>query len=230
MLFDPSGGLKYHFHARRAGPQWQSHRDGVQAFLNEWQKATGPITHLILVGPSGGYSLPVDFLRPLSAVSVIDPDWFARVILKRRFRGVLWSPLPSDFRNSHVLFCNVLGQLSHSASTERGSGEKQTRALIEKVKSEARSWASYHDRFWGNCGVAKTQQSVAHWDHRPSAEEIIQAHGASATELNEHDAEDWLPEILECTKFHTWRWDLRPRQTHWIEACYCEQFTTGVGK
>lgn len=144
-----SGGLIYHWRALRHGNgAWRPYRAVVADWLRAWRP---PTEHLLLLGPSGGYSLTREFLAAFRRVTAVEPDPLARLILGRRFAGLdlHWEtpdadPLQPALRHPEaaVLFCNLLGQ------DWLGSGDEAARrrwlgTLGERLAG--RHWASFHD-------------------------------------------------------------------------------------
>src|SRR5262245_55213637 len=82
MLITPTGGLIYHARALRfSAKRWAPFRREVATWLEGWQPRERA---LLLVGPSGGYSLSEEFLRRFETVSAIDPDPLSRYIFSLR--------------------------------------------------------------------------------------------------------------------------------------------------
>jgi hypothetical protein len=145
----PSGGLSYHVLAwKYRKTLWQPFRNEVQTWLSLWNP---PERELILMGASGGYALPVEFLKRFEKIYYVDPDPIARLIFKWRFRGLkikalrshpqnLLSPI-AKYPKAAVLFCNLLGQLPLIL---RDAEFRQLQSRFEKDLTE-RSWASFHD-------------------------------------------------------------------------------------
>lgn len=148
-LVSRSGGLVYHLRANqyRSGP-WRPFCEAVACWLADWPV---PRRQLLLVGPSGGYSLPAGFLQSFDQVLAIEPDPIARWMLRSRFRGIAFEFIELDcfadldgparlaaaFPQAVILFCNVIGQLLEF--TPPGWREALLRALA------GHHWASYHD-------------------------------------------------------------------------------------
>lgn len=151
----PSGGLTYHLKALRYRHSlWRPFRETVGLWLSTW---TPPQTKLLLFGSSGGYCVPPAFLRKFSEVTCIEPDVFARMILRRRLPRVRfatlyhllnqvsfleWQKFLHEHRDHAVLFSNVLGQL---AFLQTSNIEKALEQLFSAL--ETSSWASFHDLF-----------------------------------------------------------------------------------
>ena len=123
-LAHASGGLRYHLRALRyRRTQWAPFREALARWLANWQPPCR--RRLLLVGPSGGHTLPADFLGRFEDVVALEPDPLARLILKRRQAGARlrfesldclsssdgMDALSTRFGDRAVLFCNVLGQI-----------------------------------------------------------------------------------------------------------------------
>jgi len=152
-LLHPSGGLIYHLRAWRWRRRlWAPFHAAVEGWLNTWQPNA---THLVLVGPSGGYALAADFLAGFSRITVLEPDPVARRLLKYRFPAIpfefaesAWLPGPKGFQilairypDAAFLFCNLLGQ------TLVGRREDPHQAWLRQLATalQGRVWASWHD-------------------------------------------------------------------------------------
>src|SRR5687768_394255 len=126
-LFRPSGGVLYHWRAFRHQWRWESFRQELRKWLGEWPNEA---RELILIGPSGGYTLNTEWLKKFERVYAFDLDPLAPLIFRRRHPGVnvtferrdlLWED--AEFSTAGleaalkrhpraaVLFSNVLGQL-----------------------------------------------------------------------------------------------------------------------
>ena len=153
-LFHPSGGLIYHWRAWRwRRTLWAPFHDQVRRWLTDWRPAC---THLVLVGPSGGYALSRQFLERFERITVLEPDPLARRILAWRFpgrpfnwraSGGLARPdgfhwLAARFPDGAFLFCNLLGQdlLGAPHDFDRSAWL----ARLEPGLS-GHAWASWHD-------------------------------------------------------------------------------------
>tara|TARA_R110001583_G_scaffold195503_3_gene374507 strand:- start:20908 stop:21633 length:726 start_codon:yes stop_codon:yes gene_type:complete len=149
-LFDDSGGLGYHLRAlRHRRTLWAPFIAQVADWLNAWQ---APTAHLVIIGPSGGYTLDQTFLQRFARITVLEPDPLARLILRRRFSGLriehaeldclseregpIW--LSRLYPGASLLFANVLGQ--SPALTEDARWTENLRTALQ-----AHHWASWHD-------------------------------------------------------------------------------------
>lgn len=144
-LIHPSGSLIYHWRAwRYRNKLWHPFRDQVSAWLAQWQPTP---RHLVLIGPSAGYTLNPSFLCRFQRISALEPDRLARHLLTRRFPGIhfdfhpaLYRPemLLASFPEAAYLFCNLLGQ------TWTDIDPSLWRPALEATLT-GRAWASYHD-------------------------------------------------------------------------------------
>ena len=129
-LFNKSGGLSYHYQALRyKNSLWKNYNKSICGWLKEWKQGG---RRLVIIGPSGGYSLNSKFLGRYERIYCVDPDPLAQKIFCRRFSNhvVSWDyqnyflnrqgefeiNLLNDFFNHHkdadFLFTNILGQLA----------------------------------------------------------------------------------------------------------------------
>ncbi|MCU0842567.1 MAG: hypothetical protein MUC79_12740 [Thiobacillaceae bacterium] len=213
-LFHPSGGLRYHLRALRyRDGLWRPYRRAVASWLEDWRP---PPKHLVLVGPSGGYTLTEAFLACFARVTVLEPDPLARAVLRRRFTGVVFdraeplrdpADLPRRFPDAAFLFCNLLGQ------AWQGLPASQSVQPAEVVKALAgRDWASYHD-------VVSTRRPAdaegpVELDRLPTLEALLgRFWRGGALEIVDHGTHGLCPE---------WRrayvvWPLTPRQHQLVE-------------
>jgi hypothetical protein len=150
-LIRPSGGLYWHWRAFRSRTQWLS----FSREIGHWLEGFRPVGEgLLLVGPSGGWSMAGEWLASFQHIAMIDPDPAAQVIFKLRHyqklchvtyqweRGRFEDWLPEklqQYPQHAILFCNVLGQLRY----ERPDYEQVLARLPSQLKG--RHWASYHD-------------------------------------------------------------------------------------
>ena len=139
-LISPSGGLFYHGRALRMRNElWLPFRTQLRTWIEAWN-ITDKNRPLILVGPSAGWCLPIQWILNFSEVLIVEPDPLARKIFRWRLsqRKPSLTPqiLPNDFffspqdpwnlsrlnvffakanaANAALLFCNVLGQLQYT--------------------------------------------------------------------------------------------------------------------
>jgi hypothetical protein len=211
-LIHPSGSLIYHGRAwRYRDTLWRPFRDQVSAWLAQWQPAPG---HLVLIGPSAGYTLNRSFLGGFQRISVLEPDWLARLLLRRRFPDIPFEFHPAletpktlldSFPEAAYLFCNLLGQ------TWTDAEPSHWRPAIE-ASLAGQVWASYHDVVSTSrqpdssggldlTGIEPMENVLAHfWRH---GELIVDDHGTYGLFAD-------LPRRYSL-------WQLTPRRFHLIE-------------
>ena len=167
--FTRSGGLVYHLSAWRRRALWADHVAATAQFLSGWQPSQ---RRLVLIGTSGGYSLPNALFARFDAVFASEPDPLARRIFTRRFADALadvpfaWldddflgpregrmsvaglTELRARFPDAAVLLCNVLGQLPVIHDCADGPDFARYLGQVEGALLGT-SWASYHDRVSG---------------------------------------------------------------------------------
>jgi hypothetical protein len=208
--------IRYHLRAwRYRKTLWESHAEGVAEFLQGWDHPR----HIVVIGPSGGYSLPMDWLARLESLTVIEPDPVGRAVfaskllplqLLTRFvnqRLNFEDPAflrPYIAKDTGVLFANVLGQVR--VSDPRAFTRSMSAAL------HGWNWASYHDRLSGRERLWRTPVSMT---ERIATKDLLEE-GAGG-ELQEHLASDLLAP-LGAKKVQYWDWRISPRQIHLIEG------------
>ncbi len=218
LWLSSSGGLVYHLRAWRAQRQWAAFHAQIAAWLADWQPAR---RQLVLIGPSAGYALPVGFLARFETVLALEPDPWARRMLRRRPDGahlrfsdanVLATPeglarLAASIPDAAVLFCNVLGQLDAPGGDWAG--------LLARHLA-AQPWASYHDAISTRLPPTRIH-SLATGSGRPM--EKVLAHF-------------WDQHLIEVVDHATWQlagpqgedyayalWPPRPGHWHLVEWC-----------
>lgn len=160
-MFNPAGGLIYHVRAHRYRDSlWVPFRHQVSNLLEEWNPHA---RQLLILGPSGGYTLPTDFLERFDKVWLSDPDPLAPFFFRRshpdirtewiktnlvferdRYRSELLTGWLAQHPDTAVLFSNLLGQLP---LLNRNLEALQDWWGDILVKLDSRSWFSYHDVF-----------------------------------------------------------------------------------
>lgn len=146
---DNAGGLGYHLGALFRQRNWAPFSAQVAGWLGAW--SPGRQT-LVLVGPSGGYTIPPGFLAQFEQIVVLEPDPLARRILARRFPqspfrfdtlDCLHLPhgpaaLAERYRAAAILFTNLLGQVCDAQDVP---------PLAETLRAalQEHPWGSYHD-------------------------------------------------------------------------------------
>ena len=221
-----SGGIIYHLrallHGKKSDSLWASHRDQVKAFLSLWNP---PEKNLLVVGTSGGYSIPKEFLERFTTITAVEPDSFARVIFERRFgMKPKWVTQEIDFRNldslkalvapdTAVLFTNLLGQLSFPRAVE-------TKRKLKEVLSQS-SWASYHDALSGEHLEFDTELSEKYRQASLAQMKtwIYPKIKGGTLEINAHQGPD-LFASEPGNQFLYWQWRITPKRTHLIEGVF----------
>ncbi|MES2962767.1 MAG: hypothetical protein V4760_02680 [Bdellovibrionota bacterium] len=159
-----SGGLSYHFKAlRHANTRWEPFRACVRDFLEKkWAPSQ---RELVIVGPSAGWTLPLDWLARFDHVVAVEPDPIAALLLTLRFpRGSTTLEIDSSperlpwfnadraralpaLLEAHpraaILFANVMGQIPLLVGEKFEDDASCRRLFLEAL--EGREWASYHD-------------------------------------------------------------------------------------
>lgn len=228
MLLHPSGGLNYHLRAWRwRQTLWQPFHGEVARWLDVWRPEA---SHLVLIGPSGGYALNARFLARFQRISVLEPDVLARHLLRQRFADIefefadaTWLAAPDGGLNlaqrypaAAFLFCNLLGQMLV------GQGREHDRqAWLAGLQSalRGRAWASWHD-------LASTTRQPDRYGRLALD---------CAESLDTLLARFWLGGVLEIHDHHTSGmlpgsprqytiWQLAPRSFHLVEWLVSTQF------
>ncbi|HKU42282.1 MAG TPA: hypothetical protein VJR89_29190 [Polyangiales bacterium] len=235
-LFNPAGGLRYHLRARRHAPElWATFRSQLDAFFQAWRP---PARSLAVVGPSGGYCLPLSLLARFDRLVFFEPDPLARLILSRRVRSlpgtrsVAWvsddvwiqpllrggvPPLVSLTRDTALLFSNFMGQLMFLVPDARWS--EFSAAFRERVwpTLERVPWASFHDRLSGPIAPSIVENDCR--GRRLDDSQVLAWYGAhDSGELLDHNSAEVVPPGSRYGYFH---WPLLPDQHHLIEAVIC---------
>jgi hypothetical protein len=202
VIFRPSGGVLYHWRAWRSRARWSGFTRELEDWLASWPVSAG---ELILIGPSGGYTLPGAWLRRFETIHAYDIDPLAAPLFRRRHPGVnvhfhradlFWRegrlshvPLKAALGNhprAAVLLSNVLGQLLLEGRAEEGEWREFLRRLRHEL--EGRNWASYHDTFTHERGEIIDHLMDGDWKKGLAAREF--------------------------------RWPLTPRSLHVIEGLF----------
>lgn len=232
---NPSGGIKYHWRAwRRREQHWLPFREQLEDWLAQWQPRA---TTLAIVGPSGGYCLPLRALQRFQRFVIFEPDPLARAILKRRLRAALpgrelvwitddvWvAPLlhggsiPRALLGGEtaLLFTNIIGQLAYMVDDLEFPAWRQAWCQSLFPQLERMEWASFHDRVSG--AVAPHAALPAHGGRLSDAEITALYRGApgeTSIELNDHHSQELLPEGHGYRYLH---WPLTETMHHLIEC------------
>lgn len=220
-LFQPSGGLVYHYRAwRGAGELWRPFHQQVRRWLADWRPDA---RHLVLVGPSAGYALEAAFLARFARITVLEPDPLARWLLGRRFpqqefafaaagdwvRPGGFDALARQFDDGAFLFCNLLGQAleGEPAGFDRSAWLAQLSPALA-----GRDWASWHD-------LASTGRPPQRPDPLalPAAEPLEALLGrfwqGGELEIEDHGCAGLAPHLPRQYAL----WTLRPGRIHVVE-------------
>lgn len=158
----PSGGLVYHWRALTSGWWlWRTFRRDIAQWLEIWEC---PKETLILIGPSGGHTLPRAWLKKFKRIEAYDLDPLAHLFFQLRHRhpniqfhneDMFWrdgrlslAPIQKvlrDFPDASILFCNVLGQVLLENYAEEADWYQYLKELRQCLSG--RAWASYHDMY-----------------------------------------------------------------------------------
>jgi hypothetical protein len=192
----------------------------VHAWLAGWRPTE---THLVLVGPSGGYALEARFLNRFARVTVLEPDPLARHTLARRFPGIPFrfaadpglaradgfTRLARRYPDAAFLFCNLLGQ----SLVGQGADFQRQAWLFGLAHALAgRSWASWHD-------LASTRRRPDRTEvlrlERGKPLDVVLGYFWRGGELAIHDHE--CSGLLADAPREYAAWELRPGQYHLVE-------------
>jgi hypothetical protein len=227
-LFRPSGGVLYHLRAIRRGRLWKSFRAELAEWLATWP---APREELLLIGPSGGYSLPNSWLDSFKTIHCYDVDPLAPWLFRMRHRqanitfhkqDMFWQDgrltlraldrVLSRHPRAAVSFCNILGQLPLEGVIADGEWEaflKQLRGCLE-----TRSWLSYHDLYTIEPLPLAQHHAVAH-----AADPVgsLRGLGATSLEVTDHLLLGSWTRGLAKSRF---AWSLTPTCLHVIEGVF----------
>jgi hypothetical protein len=226
-LFNPAGGLRYHWRAVRHSRRWASFTVPLAQWLDAWQPESD---QLLLVGPSAGWCLSDELFARFRRIDVLEPDPFAWLILSRRLHALglraRWhevdyltadpvrvEQLAPNFPDSAILFCNVLGQVKflhpELEDAQRASAWKD--ALVQSL--DGREWATFHDRLSGSIApriMDHAAVSAAGLTDLQLAATFYEGGG----QLISHGTEGLFPELTR----RYFGWQIAPEQYHLIEA------------
>lgn len=224
-LLSRSGGLIYHLRANRhRGELWRPFRAAVAGWLADWSPRS---RQLVIVGPSGGYTLPAQFLARFDHIVALEPDPVARWMLTRRFHRLPIrfdeldcfadaegpARLAAAFPAAAILYSNVIGQLTDSLDA---AWLPALRAAMAR-----REWASYHDVVSTGHAPARS----APFDAQPEAslEEVLAAfwEGGELT-LTDHGTFGLAGHAGRYAM-----WALTPQRHHLIEWQCAPTWTSG---
>lgn len=156
---DVSGGWRYHLRAQRGHRRWAPFRQALAQFIRPWlsvqEQTQRPV---LLIGPSGGYTLPWPAIRRCAHRIAIEPDPIARFFLARRDPALILDQRPAlgwssrgycpnrlhawfdEYEECAMLFCNLLGQLD-AATTWASAAWRDS--FVERLSRC--DWLSFHD-------------------------------------------------------------------------------------
>ena len=196
----------YHVRALVSRARWRPFVEAIAAWLEDWAPQN---RELVIIGPSGGYTLNDAFLARFDSLMAYDVDVLARLFFGRRKRtrfkrqnafaieGKLsLKPLQNiliTHPNAAILFSNVIGQVPLEISVS----EMEWRSFLVALRSElnGRTWASYHDRWSDRAGVRT--------DHLTDG--------------------DWTRD-LPVRKF---QWQLDAQSLHHVDAVFANEYSSG---
>jgi hypothetical protein len=233
-MFSPSGGILYHLRAWRRQRLWRSFTVEVAEWLRDWPLRRD---HLLLIGPSAGYTLPLAWLNSFARIDAYDIDPFAGWLLKRRLpkakfhrADMFWqngalstAPLKEALafhRRAHpgatvcTLFSNVLGQVR----LERAVTDPEWDRFLVELRQTLTElpWASYHDLY--------TVEPLTYQEHLAlgnclrglqDPSQIKQIKWTKPFELLDHTTGGRWTEGLQKTRMI---WSLHRKSLHIIEA------------
>lgn len=234
-LLNRSGGLFYHYLYLRYGRTlWRPYQQFIHRHLQQWTPGGG---HLVLLGPSGGYSLPAQWLACFDRVDAIDFDPLAERIFKWRFPNakVVWHrtnflgqsefypqgllDLKKQFSGDYFLFCNFLGQLPFLYQDYESQHEVFKNTLYEFCQDS--NWCSYHDIYSVSLAAASGDDNFLSQEVE-SVESWLEAMARRQEEKGDHSAriinDHWTKSLLPKAEKPAYvSWALQPRSRHLIE-------------
>jgi hypothetical protein len=216
-----SGGLPYHWKALLYRKErWRAHEQSTRFFLERWNPVE---KELLLIGPSGGYSIPPGWLGRFDRIFAYEPDLLARKIFERR-QGLkpVWLgryfPFgkPGAFEHpagAAVLFSNLLGQIEIRNVKKLGTWLEQ--------ELQGRSWASFHDALSGHGIDFDTEDSGRERALLPTMKRWIHVRnpGMRQIEVLSHDAPDLFASFKDL-QYSYWQWTLTPEHTFLTEGVF----------
>lgn len=231
--WNPAGGVLYHLRARRyRNARWEGFRSQLASFFDRWH----PDAHtLVIVGPSGGYCLPLSIVARFDHLLCFEPDPIARFVLSRRLqslpgtRSITWvtrdawiepilngrpPPIGAAAGDTAILFSNFVGQLMFLVDEARFDDLRNGwRSLVWPLLERA-PWASFHDRLSGP--IAPALDPTKRYGARLDDARLLDFYQSHETgELLDHASGELLPAGAQ---YGYLDWPLMPRQHHLIEA------------
>ncbi len=229
--FLPSGGWVYHWRAKRNHKLWEGFCFQLQTWLKGWSPKN---KDLLLIAPSGGYTLPAEWLLRFSKVYAVDLDGSAEKRFQQSHPQLVYQWIKQDiftesrqlsthplqhlldrYPEAAVLFCNVLGQLP----LNRRISEIQFTQYLQALRSQlrGRSWASYHDLYSiDGLNVGEHPSFIAHHLQTNQWKEPR----SGRLEVCDHLTSGRWTDGLQKTKMF---WSLHKKRLHVIEGVYQKQ-------
>lgn len=229
MIFRKSGGALYHWRALTQAHLWRPFKQDLERWLEQWEI---PTKELILIGPSGGHTLPRRWLKNFDKIQAYDVDPLAPTLFRMRHRGLnlqyhmqnmfsldkelSLAPLRRLRRANPltpILFCNVLGQLPLEFAITDQSWQNYLQEFSTLLMGTA--WSSYHDAF--------SIQQLPLQLHQQFAQRLRKSQTIEQATANlEHDCTlfdhmtsgEWSKELSKLT----WTWSLTSTNMHIIEG------------
>lgn len=208
---------------------WGAHLASTQAFLDEWNPQSNS---LYLVGPSGGYSLPKEWLKKFKTIHAFEPDSVARKIFELR-TGIspMWTKTPFSFdhlqkgmitipNNAAILFCNLLGQMDF----DEAAGLLAQEELLKLALTH--EFASYHDvlsgdhfRFEWSSPIDGDDPVRVKYEMEALDPFFVAQENVTELDLHVHPA-NFLFQDPEPFRYQYWEWQITKKQTQVIEGVY----------
>ncbi|MFK8137904.1 MAG: hypothetical protein AB8E15_06065 [Bdellovibrionales bacterium] len=218
-----TGGFFYHYLAlRNSGRRWMPYQAKMSQLLSKIP--VKPSEHLILVGPSGGYSLSREFLMKFKSITVFEPDSMGKSIFYWRLnlKNVRW--IPSKFDSSQIqssrdettiLFCNCLGQMKFQYFDDPKKTIPAIQSNLREAKSKAYRVLSYHDlySFPSFKGVFPSEFSVTS-SNGDIIRKVMAASDAEEVSLVDHYTNFLVKDNIILDRMI---WDLGKRTKHIID-------------
>lgn len=242
-LVSNSGGFYYHLrYLINRGSGWQHYTDSLEQWLSKLPINTSQ--PLVLLGASGGYTLPKSFLHKFNQVVSIDVDPLSPWILRKRFPKI-----PFDFENQNffpkengkikfdhhrfsknfpeglVFFTNLLGQLAIE-------GDFDFVAFHSQLAN--REWISLHDRWlfqnWNPLNIPTFKDSTKEEvlkivEKTPTAQQTFLQnffHSSSKVECFEFPTSDLQASPNRAKASQVFLWQIQQHRSLLVEGIYHE--------
>lgn len=225
-IASPSGGLIFHWNAKRYHRLWESARAEATQLFNQSLAPYAKDSHLVLIGPSAGYLLQQNTLeKAFKSVQVIDPDPLAKTLFIKRHPNshVAWHSqtlelaLENDthpwFTPTVFCFWGVLGQLCAS------HGGAEVQKLLHRVHQQFPSaiiW-SLHDLAWSPQQPKRSSEEKS-FTKMPNEDRIRRFWNQSRGTVHSFDMEEAFKNFQRENQ-HGLLWSITPRQHHLMEWC-----------